>query len=47
MGLTLMAIEACHVLAAVDAEPTIRDPFDCLLLARCFSCRSVGGTMGL
>ena len=35
MGLLLLPIEAPHVLAAVDPEPTTRDPFDRLLLAQC------------
>jgi PIN domain nuclease of toxin-antitoxin system len=35
LGLVLLVIEASHVLAAVDPEPTTRDPFDRLLLAQC------------
>jgi PIN domain nuclease of toxin-antitoxin system len=35
LGLVLLAIEASHVLAAVDPEPATRDPFDRLLLAQC------------
>lgn len=35
LGLVLVAIKADHVLAAVDPQPTTRDPFDRLLLARC------------
>ena len=35
LGLELLAIEASHVLAAVDPEPATRDPFDRLLLAQC------------
>ncbi len=35
LGLVVVVIEAAHVLAAVDPEPTTRDPFDRLLLAQC------------
>ena len=35
LGLVLLAIEASHVLVAVDPEPATRDPFDRLLLAQC------------
>ena len=35
MGIGLIPIDASHVLASVDPEPTTRDPFDRLLLAQC------------
>lgn len=34
-GLTLLAIEASHVLADISPLPATRDPFDRLLLAQC------------
>lgn len=35
LGVPLLAIEADHVLRAVEPEPKTRDPFDRLLLAQC------------
>lgn len=35
LGLSLLSIEARHVIAAVGPEPETRDPFDRLLLAQC------------
>ncbi len=35
IGVALLVIKASHVLAIVDPEPTMRDPFDRLLLAQC------------
>ena len=35
VGLSILPIEAPHVLAATDPEPKTRDPFDRLLLAQC------------
>jgi PIN domain nuclease of toxin-antitoxin system len=35
VGVSVFAIEAHHVLAAVQPEPQTRDPFDRLLLAQC------------
>ena len=35
IGLSMLAIDARHVLAEVDPEPGTRDPFDRLLLAQC------------
>jgi PIN domain nuclease of toxin-antitoxin system len=35
LGLALLTIEASHVLAIVEPEPSTRDPFDRLLLAQC------------
>ncbi|MBC8012803.1 MAG: type II toxin-antitoxin system VapC family toxin [Methyloceanibacter sp.] len=35
IGATALSIEIPHVMAAVDPEPSTRDPFDRLLLAQC------------
>jgi PIN domain nuclease of toxin-antitoxin system len=35
VGLTILSIEASHVVAAADPEPETRDPFARLLLAQC------------
>lgn len=35
VGLSILPIEASHVIAATDPEPETRDPFDRLLLAQC------------
>jgi PIN domain nuclease of toxin-antitoxin system len=35
MNLTLLSIEALHVLETPEPEPATRDPFDRLLLAQC------------
>jgi PIN domain nuclease of toxin-antitoxin system len=35
LGMSLLNIDAAHVLAFVDPEPKTRDPFDRLLLAQC------------
>ncbi|MDC7789665.1 type II toxin-antitoxin system VapC family toxin [Rhodoplanes sp. TEM] len=35
VGLTLLPIEARHVITAAEPEPETRDPFDRLLLAQC------------
>ena len=35
VGLSILPIEASHVIAAADPEPETRDPFDRLLLAQC------------
>ena len=35
LGLSLLPIEAGHVIAAAQPEPQTRDPFDRLLLAQC------------
>jgi PIN domain nuclease of toxin-antitoxin system len=35
VGLSILPIEAAHVIAAADPEPETRDPFDRLLLAQC------------
>lgn len=34
-GLTILAVDAAHVVTAVEPEPPTRDPFDRLLLAQC------------
>ncbi|TXR48727.1 type II toxin-antitoxin system VapC family toxin [Phyllobacterium endophyticum] len=34
-GLSILPIQAGHVIAAADPEPSTRDPFDRLLLAQC------------
>jgi PIN domain nuclease of toxin-antitoxin system len=35
IGLSLLKIEASHVIASADPLPATRDPFDWLLLAQC------------
>ena len=35
LGVGIIAIDARHALAAVEPEPTTRDPFDRMLLAQC------------
>jgi PIN domain nuclease of toxin-antitoxin system len=35
IGLSILSVEASHVIAATDPEPETRDPFDRLLLAQC------------
>jgi PIN domain nuclease of toxin-antitoxin system len=35
VGLSILPIEARHVIIAADPEPDTRDPFDRLLLAQC------------
>lgn len=35
LGLAILPIETSHGIAAPDAEPDTRDPFDRLLLAQC------------
>jgi PIN domain nuclease of toxin-antitoxin system len=35
LGIKVMAIDEHHALAAVEAEPPTRDPFDRMLLAQC------------
>lgn len=35
VGLSILPIEAGHVIVASDPEPDTRDPFDRLLLAQC------------
>lgn len=35
VGLSILPIEADHVIVAADPEPETRDPFDRLLLAQC------------
>ena len=35
VGLSILPIEAGHVVVATDPEPQTRDPFDRLLLAQC------------
>jgi PIN domain nuclease of toxin-antitoxin system len=35
IGLSILAIEARHVIVAADPAPETRDPFDGLLLAQC------------
>lgn len=35
VGLSILPIEANHVIIAADPEPETRDPFDRLLLAQC------------
>ena len=35
LGVSLLPIDARHVITAIDPEPRTRDPFDRLLLAQC------------
>jgi PIN domain nuclease of toxin-antitoxin system len=35
VGLSILPVEAGHVIVAADPEPETRDPFDRLLLAQC------------
>ena len=35
VGIRMLAVDAAHVVAALDPEPGTRDPFDRLLLAQC------------